>query len=412
MTIAYSNIKYTHNTQIKDTKMATLKTKIYNIEFENPFLLASAPPTARIDSIDKAFKMGWGGAVLKTITPDNLEMIEASPRYAAWKANGKIYGFENIEMLSHLTVQEWLDGIAYLKANHPTKVIIASIMAPVIKEEWQKLVKTFNNSPIDAFELNFSCPHGMPEKGIGMAIGTHPEISANITTWVKEVSEKPVFVKLSPNVSNITEITQAVVNAKADGLSAINTVQSLMGVDLDTFEPQPNVNGTSTFGGYSGIAVKPIGLRCVAQVRQTTDLPILGIGGIANWHDAAEYISIGADVVQVCTEVMVNGYSIIKPMCKGLLTYLEDKGFDSPADLKNKAFIKLTAHKDLNKQRQYYPYINDETCLKCGKCVTICDEQEHSALSKENGHIELDKTKCIGCSLCSLVCSQSAIKMR
>ena len=392
--------------------MTTLKTKVLNIEFENPFLLSSAPPTARIDSIDKAFELGWGGAVLKTITPDNLEMIEASPRYAAWKQNNKVYGLENIELLSHLTVQDWLDGIAYLKDKHPTKVIIASIMAPVVKEEWQKLVETLNNSLIDAFELNFSCPHGMPEKDIGMAIGTNPEISSEITKWVKEVAKKPVFVKLSPNVSNISEITRAVIEADADGLTAINTVQSLMGIDLDTFEPQPNVNGTSTFGGYSGMAIKPIGLRCVAQIRQTTNKPILGCGGISNWHDAAEYIAIGADVVQVCTEVMINGYGIIKPMCNGLLNYLQSKGFDSPIDIKNKAFAKLTTHEKLQKSRQYYPDINDECCLKCGKCVTICSEQEHSALCIENGHVKINKEKCIGCSLCSIVCAHNAIKMK
>ena len=392
--------------------MTTLKTKVLGIEFENPFLLASAPPTARIESIDKAFELGWGGAVLKTITPDNLEMIEASPRYAAWKSNGKIYGFENIEMLSHLTVRQWLESISYLKSKHPTKVIIASIMAPTIKEEWQKLVQTLNSAPIDAFELNFSCPHGMPEKGIGMAIGTHPEISARITSWVKEVATKPVFVKLSPNVSNIAEITQAIIDAKADGLSAINTVQSLMGINLDTFEPEPNVHGTSTFGGYSGKAVKPIGLRCVAQIRHTTDKPILGIGGISDWHDAAEYISIGADAVQVCTEVMINGYGVIKQMCQGLLAYLESKGFDSPADIKNKAFTKLTSHKDLNKQSQYYPHVESEICLKCGKCISICHEQEHSALSFQNGTVTVDKQKCVGCALCSIVCAKSAIKMK
>ena len=392
--------------------MTTLATTVLGINFENPFILASAPPTAKIESIDKAFSLGWGGAVFKTITPDNLEMIEASPRYATWKVGNKICGFENIELLSHLTVQQWLDGIKYLRQKHPNKVQIASIMAPVVKEEWQNLVRTFNNSEIDAFELNFSCPHGMPEKGIGMAIGTSEEISAMITGWVKDVAQKPVFVKLSPNVSDIAEIAKAVENAGADGFAAINTVQSLMGIDLETFEPQPNVNGKSTYGGYSGFAVKPIGLRCVAQIRQNSDLPILGIGGISNWHDAAEYICVGADVVQVCTEVMINGYAIINAMKQGLLTYLENKGLNSPADLKNKAIAKLTAHETLNKGKQVYPHINDISCIKCGKCVTICDESEHSALSLINGHIEVNKEACVGCSLCTHICPKYAIEMK
>ena len=392
--------------------MATLKTSVMGIDFENPFILASAPPTARIDSIDKAFELGWGGAVLKTITPDDLEMIEASQRYASWKNGTKVCGFENIELLSHLTVQQWLDGIEFLRRKHPTKVQIASIMAPVVKEEWQNLVRTLNKASIDAFELNFSCPHGMPEKGIGMAIGTNAEISSMITKWVKEVAEKPVFVKLSPNVTNIAEIAEAVENAGADGISAINTVQSMMGVDLDTFVPMPNVNGKSTFGGYSGASVKPIGLRCVAQIRQKSDLPILGIGGISNWHDAAEYMTVGADVVQVCTEVMINGYAVVKAMKQGLLDYLESKGFASPADLKNRAIANLSAHEKLDKSKQVYPHINDDLCVKCSKCVTVCDESEHSALSLQNGHIEVNRDNCVGCSLCSHACPKSAITMK
>jgi len=392
--------------------MSTLKTSVLGIEFENPFLLASAPPTASIESMDKAFSLGWGGAVFKTITPDDLEMTEASPRYATWRQGNKVCGFENIELLSHLTVQQWLDGIKFLRQKHPTKVQIASIMAPVVKEEWQKLVRTLNDSEIDAFELNFSCPHGMPEKGIGMAIGTSAEISAMITQWVKEVAQKPVFVKLSPNVTNIVEIANAVEKAGADGLAAINTIQSMMGVDLDTFVPFPNVNGASTFGGYSGIAVKPIGLRCVAQLRQSSNLPILGIGGIANWHDAAEYMTVGADVVQICTEVMINGYGIIHAMKQGLLNYLESKGFNSPADIKNKAIEHLSEHRKLEKAHKVYPHIDDNLCVKCGKCVTICDESEHQALSLQNGRITVNQDKCVGCSLCSHICPKSAIAMK
>jgi len=392
--------------------MATLKTNVLGIDFENPFILASAPPTAKIESIDKAFDLGWGGAVFKTITPDNLEMIEASQRYAAWKVGHRVCGFENIELLSHLTLQQWLDGIEFLRKKHPSKVQIASIMAPVVKQEWQNLVKTLNDTAIDAFELNFSCPHGMPEKGIGMAIGTSVEVSTMITTWVKEVAQKPVFVKLSPNVSSIVKIAQAVENAGADGFAAINTVQSLMGIDLDTFEPMPDVNGKTTYGGYSGMAVKPIGLRCVAQIRQNSNLPILGIGGISNWHDAAEYMCVGADVVQVCTEVMVNGYGIIKAMKSGLLDYLEGKGFASPADLKNRAIANLSTHESLDKTRRAHPEIDDSLCARCGHCVTVCDESEHSALSLVDGHIVVDRKACVGCSLCSHVCAKSAIRMK
>ena len=388
---------------------ASLHNSILGINFENPFLLASAPPTALIESIDKAFETGWGGAVLKTITPDDLEMIEASPRYAVLQDKKRIIGFQNIELLSHQTVKYWCDGIKFLKQKHPSKVIIASIMSPVNKDEWQNLVKAINNTPADAFELNFSCPHGMPEKGIGMAIGTDAETSFNITKWVKEVAQKPVFVKLSPNVSDIAHIASTVESAKADGIAAINTVQGFMGIDLDTFEPLLNVNGKTTYGGCSGTFVKPIGLRCVAQIRQATALPILGMGGISTWQDAVQYMAVGSDAVQVCSEVMLNGYKVIGPMVKGLQTYLEEKGFNDIRALKDKAIPLISKHKDLTKTPLTYPHIDNEKCGRCGKCVTICSESEHQALQLNEGYVVVDKTRCVGCGLCRFVCPAGAI---
>ena len=391
--------------------MSTLKTSVLGIEFENPFLLASAPPTASIESIDMAFDMGWGGAVLKTITPDDLEMHDTSPRYATIKSKGKIIGFQNVELLSQKTVQYWCDGIRYLKTKHPNKVIIASIMAPVERVAWQNLVCTLNNTPIDAYELNFSCPHGMPERNIGMAIGTSAEISILITSWVKSVANKPVFVKLTPNVTDITWIAKAVENAGCDGFAAINTVQGFMGVNLNTLEPNLCIDGYTTFGGCSGEIVKPIGFKCVAQLRQFSDLPILGMGGIANWQDAAQYITLGSDVVQVCTAVMINGYGIIDNLKTGLLNYLEAKGMKNLKELKNIAIPKITSHEKLNKEHHLYPNIDNEKCVKCGKCVKICCESEYQALIRKENIIEVDKTICKGCSLCSHICPQNAITM-
>lgn len=391
--------------------MSKLKISILGIEFENPFLLASAPPTASVESIDKAFEMGWGGAVLKTITPDNLEMHEASPRYATIKEKDKVICLQNIELLSHETVQYWIEGIKYLKRKHPTKVIIASIMAPVERIEWQNLVKTLNDTPIDAYELNFSCPHGMPEKHIGMAIGTSAEISTLITAWVKAVATKPVFVKLTPNVTDINWIANAVERAGADGFSAINTVQSFMGINLDTLEPVLNIDGNSTYGGLSGEAIKPIGFKCVAQLRQNSNLPILGMGGISNWQDAAQYIALGSDAVQICTEVMINGYGIINGLKSGLLNYLEAKGFNNISELKNIAIPKITSHENLNKECHLYPVIDSEKCIKCGKCAKICSESEYNALILDKKCLHLDKTNCAGCSLCSHVCPKEAITM-
>ena len=391
--------------------MSTLTTSILGIEFENPYLLASAPPTALIESIDKAFEMGWGGAVLKTITPDDLEMKEASPRYAIMKEKGKVIGLQNIELLSHKTVQYWIEGIKYLKKKHPTKVIIASIMSPVERRAWHELVLRLNETPIDAYELNFSCPHGMPEKGIGMAIGTTTEISTLITGWVKDIATKPVFVKLTPNVTDITKIAKAVERANADGFAAINTVQGFMGINLDTLKPNLDIDGFSTYGGCSGEIVKPIGFKCVAQLRQCSELPILGMGGITTWQDAAQYIALGADAVQICTEVMLNGYGIINGLKSGLLRYLEEKGMNDISELKNIAISKITTHENLNKEYHLHPEINKDVCVKCGKCVNICSESEHQALLKDDSQIKLNRDNCVGCSLCSHICPKEAIKM-
>ena len=387
-----------------------LNVKILGVEFENPFLLASAPPSASIEGIDKAFEMGWGGAVLKTITPDDLEMYEASPRYAVIKENNKVIGLQNIELLSHETVEYWVRGIKYLKEKYPKKVIIASIMAPVERKEWQNLVKTLNDTPIDAYELNFSCPHGMPERNIGMAIGTSAEISILITSWVKSVAKKPVFVKLTPNVTDINWIAQAVERAGADGFSAINTVNGFMGVNLDALEPNLSVDGNSTYGGISGEIVKPIGFRCVAQLRQNSNLPILGMGGIINWQDSAQYIALGANAVQICTEVMINGYGIINGLKSGLLNYLKSKDFKNLSELHNIIIPKITTHEKLNKTYKLYPKILEEKCVKCAKCVKICSESEYGALSLED-KIILNKEICANCSLCSHVCPKNAIKM-
>lgn len=389
----------------------TISTKILGIVFENPYLLASAPPTANIESLDKAFALGWGGAVLKTIVPDDLEMQDVTPRFAVWKNHDKVLGFQNIELLSHRSLDYWIQGIYHLKNKYPTKVIIASIMAPVVETEWQKLVVKLQETPIDAFELNFSCPHGMPEKGIGMAIGTDATISAKITQWVKKVSKVPVFVKLSPNVTDIASIAKTVVDAGADGISAINTVQCIMGVDLDTLTPQPNVGGFSAFGGYSGLAIKPIGLKCLAQIKKAVDVPVLGMGGICSWKDAAEYIAMGADAVQVCTEVMVNGYQIINGLTTGLNDYLDTKK-QSLASIKGVAVAKMTTHQSLDKKTRLCAQIDGSTCVKCKKCLTICAESGYGAIIEKNGNIEVNKHLCDGCSLCTHICPKQAISMK
>lgn len=386
-----------------------LRRNICGIEFENPFLLASAPPTANIDSIRKAFALGWGGAVLKTISSESLEIRDASPRFGVLKDGRRTVGFQNIELLSRHPLSYWQDGIAALKRDFPSKVIIASIMAPVVKEEWQHLVTLLQKLPVDAFELNFSCPHGMPEQGLGMAIGTNASLSAEITGWVKEAAKIPVFVKLTPNVTAITEIARAVAEAGADGITAINTVGCIIGVHLDTLEPLPNVGGLSAFGGYSGKAVKPIGLKAVASIAQQERLPILGVGGISSWQDAVEYMALGAHAVQVCTEVMLNGYGVIKGMLNGLEEYMESRNLTDLTAIVCKALPKIVAHEALDKSLLRKAQIQGDLCNACRKCETICEESGSQAIQYQDGHMKVMEDRCDGCGLCALICPTQAI---
>ncbi len=391
-----------------------LKLKCGNLQLENPFLLASGPPTAEGDFIRKAFGLGWGGAVTKTINPDNIEVADVSPRFGVVRGgDSAIVGFENIELISKKPVAYWQTEVERLKKEYPHKVLIASIMADREKGSWQTLAAQMERAGADALELNFSCPHGMPEQGLGSAIGKDPEITATITGWVKEAAKIPVIVKLSPNVTDIQIIARAAVKAGADMIAAINTVQCLIGVDLDSLDPIPSVDGHSTYGGYSGYAIKPIGLRCVAQIAQSVTVPIMGMGGIGSWRDAAEYLAAGAGAVQVCTEVMVRGVGIIRSLQEGLRKYLVQKGFESPEALVGAAVKKLGSHEQLS--RRYAVKANwaaPENCSECGKCVSACGESGYQAITLEDHQVVIDTARCDGCSLCSYVCTTEAIRMK
>lgn len=394
-------------------KQVDLAVKMGRLCFENPYILASAPPTADGNFIRRAFALGWAGAVIKTVKPDDLVIEDVSPRFSVLKdRQGSIIGFENFELVSKKSVAYWVEEIKQIKAEFPTKMLIASIMADRSSEAWQRLALELELAGADALELNFSCPHGMPEKGIGSAIGQDAAIAAEITGWVKAVATIPVIVKLSPNVTDIGLVALAVERAGADAIAAINTVQCLVGVDLDKLEPLPSVAGVSTYGGYSGRAVKPIGLRCVAQIFQSVSIPVCGMGGIATWQDAVEYMALGAGAVQVCTEVMLNGLAIITPLLAGLSAYLAKKGLTGLSGVHGVAAAKLVAHERLSRRRVVRAGIIDEAaCILCKKCITACSDSGYEAIATVQGRITIDENKCDGCSLCSLVCPKQIIGM-
>lgn len=392
--------------------MGNLSVKVGSLSFENPFLLASAPPSASYELIRKAFSLGWGGAVTKTIKSDDMLVRDVSPRFAVvGSRQGDVYGFENFELVSKRSLGYWEESIAKLKAEWPGRVLIASIMGDSQKESWQELSRRVQAAGADALELNFSCPHGMPEMGVGAAIGQNPDISARITGWVAQVAKVPVIVKLTPNVTDVRAVAKAVEAAGADMLAAINTVESLSGIDLESLEPKPSVAGHSTFGGYSGKAVKPIGLRVVAQLAKASSLPIMGMGGISDWRDAGEYIAVGAAVVQVCTEVMLKGMGIIESLTQGLSGYLDRKAFPDLGALRGQALARISSHESLDRSTRMVARVDGAKCVACGRCQISCADGGHQAIQLRLSRAEIDAAKCDGCSLCVHVCPTAAIGM-
>ncbi|MDN7025334.1 NAD-dependent dihydropyrimidine dehydrogenase subunit PreA [Methanoculleus sp. FWC-SCC1] len=390
-----------------------LETTVGSLALTNPFLLASGPPTASGEQIRHAFRLGWAGAVTKTIVPDTMEILDVSPRFAAWKdEHSGLLGFENIELLSRKDESYWAAEIAAIRKEHPDRVLIASIMASPDPAEWQELACTVQDAGADAIELNVSCPHGMPERGVGAAIGQHADLVGEVTRAVRQVAAVPLIVKLTPNVTDILPVAHAAVDGGADILSAINTVQCLMGIDLETLEPQPAVAGSSTYGGYSGPAVKPIGLRMIAQIARELSIPLMGIGGISRWQDAAEYIAAGASVVQVCTAVMWEGAGIVREMDAGLSGYLAQKYFPDVGALRGRALSRIGTHASLSRSAHRRAAIGyPERCTSCGRCVTACRDGGYHAISIADRRAAIDLDRCDGCSLCSHVCPEGAIVM-
>jgi len=397
------------NTFIKEKRM-NLQSEFCGLTLENPFLLASAPPTASIEMIDRAFKAGWGGVVTKTIKPDDMSVQDASPRFHAIKEGSRVIGFENFELVSKMDLSYWKEGIRMLREKWPEKLLIVSIMGDSSETSWSKLAQWAEKAGAQALELNFSCPHGMPEKGVGAAIGQNPEITRTITRWVSNAVSIPVIVKLTPNVTSVLSIAKAAEEGGANALAAINTVESLSGVDLETLTPYPMVQGNSSLGGYSGPAVKPIGLRVISQLFRNMDLPLSAMGGISTWSDAMEYISLGAGHVQICTEVMVSGFGIIKNLLEGTRAYMKEMGFESLDDFRGVAAKKLTSHEALTKDKTQIPEVNHALCTSCGKCIIACRDGGYQAISFKDKHIHIDGEACDGCALCTLVCPESAIQ--
>lgn len=342
--------------------MPTLATTVDGLHFPNPFLIGSGPPGTNFNVITRAFQEGWGGVVAKTVSLDASKVVNVSPRYAKLKsATGEIIGWENIELISDRPLAIWLDEFRRCKDLHPDGILIASIMEECHKDAWIELVERCQDAGIDGFELNFSCPHGLPERRMGSAMGQDPEILQEVCGWVMSAAKLPVWAKMTPNITHIEDPSRASLAAGCHGITAINTIRSILSVNLETLRPEPTVAGYSTPGGYSSIAIRPIALRMCAEIATLirTDFPgrsLSGLGGIETGTDAAQFMLLGADTVQVCTGVMKHGYGLIRELKDGMLHFMEQHGFEQVSDFKGRSLPFLTSHADLvtrlQKQKQ------------------------------------------------------------
>ncbi len=375
------------------------------IQSPNPFWLASAPPTNSGYQVMKAFEAGWGGAVWKTL---GIPVVNVSSRYGAVHyRDTRMMGFNNIELISDRPLIDNLKEIEEVKKYFPKHAVISSLMVES-RAEWHQIIRDCENAGVDGHELNFGCPHGMCERGMGSAVGQEPKVLQTIVGWVKEVATKPVIVKLTPNITDITVPALAASTGGADAISLINTIQSLVGVDIDNFVPYPVVDGKSTNGGYCGPAVKPIALNMVKECAQHpgVNIPISGIGGIENWRDAVEHILLGAGSVQVCTAVMHYGFGIIREMLAGLENYMTEKGFQTVTEMTGKALPNVQRWENLNLQYKVVAEINEARCIGCQLCYIACEDGAHQAigLHADSRVPHIIEENCVGCNLCSLVC--------
>jgi dihydropyrimidine dehydrogenase (NAD+) subunit PreA len=391
--------------------MADLHSTFLGIPSPNPFWLASAPPTDKAYNVNRAFEAGWGGAVWKTLGEDPPIVNVNGPRYGAIHSNDRrVIGFNNIELITDRPLQTNLDEIRRIKRDWPDRALVVSVMLPMNEPTWAKFIPMIEDTGADAFELNFGCPHGMSERGMGSAVGQVPEYIQMAAEWAKKYARIPVIVKLTPNVTNILPPAKAAFAGGADAVSLINTVNSIMRVNYDTLTMYPSTDGMGSHGGYCGPAVKPLALHMVAEIArhgEMKDRPISGIGGISDWRDAVDFLALGASNVQVCTAAMVYGFKIIDDLVDGLGNFLDGKGMASVSELVGKAVPSVTDWQHLNLNYVEKAVIDQDLCIKCGRCHIVCEDTSHQAITQTvNGarHFEVIDEECVGCNLCVSVC--------
>ena len=390
--------------------MADLTTTFAGIRSPNPFWLASAPPTDKEYNVRRAFEAGWGGVVWKTLGSEGPPVVNVNgPRYGAiWGADRRLLGLNNIELITDRPLEVNLREIKQVKRDYKDRALVISLMVPCDEESWKDILARIEDTEADGVELNFGCPHGMAERGMGSAVGQVPEYIEMVTRWVKQYSRMPCIVKLTPNIADIRKPAEAAHRGGADAVSLINTINSITSVNLDSFSPEPMIDGKGTHGGYCGPAVKPIALNMVAEIARnpaTRGLPISGIGGVTTWRDAAEFMTLGAGNVQVCTAAMTYGFKIVQEMISGLSQYLDEKDMSATSDLIGRAVPNVTDWQFLNLNYVTKARIDQDLCIKCGRCYAACEDTSHQAIAMLPGRVfEVMDDECVACNLCVDVC--------
>lgn len=390
--------------------MANLQSNFLGIKSPNPFWLASAPPTDKEYNVRRAFEAGWGGVVWKTLGSEGPPVVNVNgPRYGAiYGADRRLLGLNNIELITDRDLYTNLEEIKRVKADYPDRAIIVSIMVPCEEEAWKAILPLVEETGADGIELNFGCPHGMSERGMGAAVGQVPEYIEMVTRWCKQYYTKPVIVKLTPNITDISKPAAAAKRGGADAVSLINTINSITSVNLDSMSPEPSIDGKGTHGGYCGPAVKPIAMSMVSEIarhEETAGLPISGIGGITTWRDAAEYMALGCGNVQVCTAAMTYGFKIVEEMISGLEQWMDEKGHTRLDDFVGMAVPNTTDWQYLNLNFIAKAKIDQDLCINCGRCFAACEDTSHQAISMSpDRKFEVIDAECVACNLCVNVC--------
>jgi dihydropyrimidine dehydrogenase (NAD+) subunit PreA len=390
--------------------MADLRSEFVGIKSPNPFWLASAPPTDKEYNVVRAFKAGWGGVVWKTLGEDPPIVNVSGPRYGAiHSGDRRLIGLNNIELITDRPLEVNLREITQVKRDWPDRALVVSLMVPCEEPSWKAILKRVEETGCDGVELNFGCPHGMSERGMGAAVGQVPEYIEMVVRWCKQSTRMPVIVKLTPNITDIRRPARAARAGGADAVSLINTINSITSVDLDNFAPEPTIDGKGSHGGYCGPAVKPIALSMVSEIARDPEaagIPISAIGGITTWRDAAEFMALGAANVQVCTAAMTYGFRIVEEMKSGLSRYLDERQMKLER-LVGRAVPNVSDWQYLNLNYVAKARINQDLCIECGRCHIVCEDTSHQAIMAEKDgvrHFEVIDSECVGCNLCVNVC--------